>query len=93
MASESSATAKGIEPQESSGTLRVVGTVLTSQTSTQTTISKVVRIEIKATVGVKLICWSGAPGSGTANITIDGPTNGKHKIDPRRLGGYRVEIR
>ncbi|CAD6449229.1 b6dd04a0-71f3-4e5d-bf9a-c208ad9381f2 [Sclerotinia trifoliorum] len=50
-------------------------------------------VEIKSTVDVKLICWSGAPGSGTPNITIDGPTNGKHKIDPRRLGGYRVEIR
>ncbi|KAF7934029.1 uncharacterized protein EAE97_008389 [Botrytis byssoidea] len=50
-------------------------------------------VEIKATVGVKLICWSGAPGNGTPNTTIDGPTNGKHKIDPRRLGGYRVEIR
>ncbi|APA15548.1 predicted protein [Sclerotinia sclerotiorum 1980 UF-70] len=50
-------------------------------------------VEIKSTVPVNLICWSGAPGSGTPNITIQGPTNGKHKIDPRRLGGYRVELR
>ncbi|TGO22016.1 hypothetical protein BPAE_0187g00050 [Botrytis paeoniae] len=114
MASESSATGAGVEPQEyphdfdaitpqstawacqSSRTSRVVETALMNQTLTQTTILKVVRVAIKATVGVKLICWScsnGPPNNGNPNITFDGPINGKLTIDTKRLGGYRVEIR
>ncbi|PQE05933.1 hypothetical protein CJF30_00004875 [Rutstroemia sp. NJR-2017a BBW] len=50
-------------------------------------------VEIKSAVDVKLICWSSSTPTGTPNITIDGPTGGKHKINPRRLGSYRVEIR
>ncbi|KAF4509375.1 hypothetical protein G6O67_003553 [Ophiocordyceps sinensis] len=49
-------------------------------------------IEIRSSGKVKVSCWSGSPG-GNPNIVIEGPTNGKHKIDPRRLGSYRVETR
>ncbi|THV48718.1 hypothetical protein BGAL_0231g00010 [Botrytis galanthina] len=108
MAGDTSTTAEGIAPPEyphdfdaitpqstvcSSGTSRVVETALMNQISTQTTPSKATRIELKATVPVKLICWSGGPGNGDPNITVEGPTNGQNKIDARRLGGYRVELR
>ncbi|PHH66282.1 hypothetical protein CDD81_7875 [Ophiocordyceps australis] len=50
-------------------------------------------VEIKASQQVKLICWTSQYPNGSPDITIDGPTNGKHKINPRRLGSYRVEPR
>ncbi|PHH80882.1 hypothetical protein CDD82_1462 [Ophiocordyceps australis] len=50
-------------------------------------------IEIKASQAVKVICWTSSYPNGTPDITMEGPTNGKNKINPRRLGSYRVEPR
>ncbi|KAF7914151.1 uncharacterized protein EAF01_000557 [Botrytis porri] len=112
MASESSATAEGVEPRDYPHDFEAItplstawvkwdvkgGGDRTHEPNINTNYylegsPNIQGVEIKATVGVRLICWSGSPGNGTPNITFDGPTNGKHKIDPRRLGGYRVEIR
>ncbi|PQE31799.1 hypothetical protein CJF32_00005103 [Rutstroemia sp. NJR-2017a WRK4] len=57
------------------------------------TLSNIQGVEIKSAVDVKLICWSSSTPTGTPNITIEGPTGGKHQINPRRLGSYRVELR
>ncbi|PFH62941.1 hypothetical protein XA68_10994 [Ophiocordyceps unilateralis] len=50
-------------------------------------------IEIRSSVNVKVLCWGNSSPGGNPDIVIDGPTNGKHKINARRLGSYRVEIR
>ncbi|KAJ4148108.1 hypothetical protein LMH87_002594 [Akanthomyces muscarius] len=47
-------------------------------------------IEIRFGSPVNVRCYGSYPPSGTPNIELHGPTNGKHKIDARRLGAYRV---
>ncbi|KAG6038222.1 hypothetical protein E4U41_004415 [Claviceps citrina] len=49
-------------------------------------------IEIRSSMPVKVLCWAGSPDE-SPDIVLEGPTNGKNKIDPRRLGSYRVEVR
>ncbi|KAF4451724.1 hypothetical protein F53441_5403 [Fusarium austroafricanum] len=50
-------------------------------------------VEIKSSVNVTVFCFADPNPSGNANIEIEGPTGGKHKIDPRRLGSYIVRTR
>ncbi|KAM3086056.1 hypothetical protein ACMFMG_000191 [Clarireedia jacksonii] len=50
-------------------------------------------VEIKSGIAVRLLAWASSYPNGTPDLIIDGPTNGKHKVNPRRLGSYRVELR
>ncbi|OAA57296.1 hypothetical protein ISF_07217 [Cordyceps fumosorosea ARSEF 2679] len=54
---------------------------------------KIQGIEIKGRK-VTLYGWADTWPNGNPSLTVEGPTGGKKKVDPkRRIGSYRVEIR
>ncbi|ATY60537.1 hypothetical protein CCM_02122 [Cordyceps militaris CM01] len=55
---------------------------------------KIQGIEIKAGQNVRLNAWADTWANGNPSLGVDGPTNGKIKVDPkRRLGFYIVDPR
>ncbi|UKZ77933.1 hypothetical protein TrVFT333_005665 [Trichoderma virens FT-333] len=50
-------------------------------------------ITITSDVDVTVHCWADASASGEPTESIDGPTNGKEKLNPTRIGSYRVDFR
>ncbi|KAK6827182.1 hypothetical protein PG987_010523 [Apiospora arundinis] len=50
-------------------------------------------VEIKSAIDVNLKLWHSSNASGAPNKVIQGPTNGKTKINPERFGAYRFEAR
>ncbi|KAG5982731.1 hypothetical protein E4U55_001449 [Claviceps digitariae] len=49
-------------------------------------------ITITSNSAVKVLCFGGNPDD-TPDLELHGPTDGKNKITPVRLGSYRVESR
>ncbi|OAQ73150.1 hypothetical protein VFPPC_15262 [Pochonia chlamydosporia 170] len=50
-------------------------------------------VEIKSGSRVSLLCWTSSYPNGNPALVVDGPTNGKHKVNKIRLGCYRVDPR
>ncbi|PHH91002.1 hypothetical protein CDD83_1980 [Cordyceps sp. RAO-2017] len=49
-------------------------------------------LEIKSSMSVRVLCWASRP-NGDPDQEVDGPTGGKQKFGPKRLGSYRVVTR
>ncbi|KGQ09713.1 hypothetical protein BBAD15_g4948 [Beauveria bassiana D1-5] len=55
--------------------------------------NKIQGIEIKGR-NVTLYGWADTWPNGSPSLTVEGPTGGKRKVDPkRRIGSFRVEPR
>ncbi|KAM3460133.1 hypothetical protein NHJ6243_006179 [Beauveria neobassiana] len=55
--------------------------------------TKIQGIEIKGR-NVTLYGWADTWPNGSPSLTVEGPTGGKRKVDPkRRIGSFRVEPR